>query len=60
MSQGFSYKIASSPSEHSDQHIHPRSLIRVFAATMWIAKDPQRLHAYHEDSDQTVQTRRLI
>ena len=26
-----SYKIACAPSEDSDQHVHPRSLIRVFA-----------------------------
>ena len=33
------------PSKDSDQLGHPPSLIRVFACTQWVAKDPSFLHA---------------
>ena len=38
---------------NSDQPGHPPSLIRVFAVTLWVVKDPSFLHADSEDSDQT-------
>ena len=48
------------PSEDSDQPGHPPSLIRVFACTQWVAKDPIFLHADSEDFDQTGRMPRLI
>ena len=53
-------KMASVPSEDSDQPGHPPSLIRDFACTQRVAKDPSFLHADSEDSDQTGQMPRLI
>ena len=50
----------SAPSEDSDQPGHPPSLIRVFAVSQWVAKDPLFLPADSEDSDQTVRMPRLI
>ena len=51
--------MACAPSEDSDQHGHPPSLIRVFAVR-WVAKDPNFLHAVSENSDQTERMRKLI
>ena len=42
-------KKARAPSEDSDQPGHPPSLIRVFACTQCVAKDPSFLHAESED-----------
>ena len=44
------------PSEDSDQHVHPPSLIRVFA----VRSMGRFLHADSEDSDQTGHLPRLI
>ena len=44
----------------TDQPAHPRSLIRVFAGTLWIAKDPERFQADSEDPDQPARMHRLI
>ena len=41
------------PPANSDQPGHPSSLIRVFAAAQWVAKDPSFLSADSKDSDQT-------
>ena len=43
--------MACAPSGDSDQPGHSPSLIRVFACTQWVAKDPSFLHAVSEDSD---------
>ena len=48
------------PKEDSDQPGHPPNLIRVFAVTQWVAKDPSFLHEDSEDSDQTGRMPRLI
>ena len=53
-------KMASAPSEDSDQPSHPPSLIRVFAVRSKVAKDPIFLHVDSEDSDQTGRMPRLI
>ena len=37
------------PSEDSDQPGHQPSLIRIFACTQWVAKDPSFLRADSED-----------
>ena len=42
------------PSEDSDQHGHPPSLIRVFICARRIAKDPSFLHADSEDSESSL------
>ena len=42
-------KMTCAPSEDSDQPGHLPSLIRVFACTQWVAKDPKFLHADRED-----------
>ena len=47
------YKMTCAPDEDSDQLGHPPSLIRVFACTQSVAKDPMFLHANNEHSDQT-------
>ena len=48
-----SNKMKCAPSEDSDQPGHSPSLIRVFAVSHWVAKEPWFLHADSEDSDQT-------
>ena len=55
-----SYNIACAPSEDSDQPAHPRRLIRVFTGESAGSKGSKRPQADTEDSDQTVQMRRLI
>ena len=47
------------PSEDSDQPVHPRSLITL-QDSLRVAKNPKRLQADSEDSDQTARMRRLI
>ena len=59
-SHGKTNKMIRAPSEDSDQPGHPPSPIRVFACTLWVAKDPRFLHADSEDSDQSGQMPRLI
>ena len=46
-------EMACAPSEDSDQHWHPLSLIRVFAVVQWVAKGS-------EDSDETGRMHRLF
>ena len=53
-------EMACAPSEDSDQHWHPLSLIRVFAVVQWVAKGQMFLHADSEDSDETGRMHRLI
>ena len=53
-------KVICAPSEDSEQPGHLPSLIRVFACTQWVAKDPRFLHANSEDADRTVRMPRLI
>ena len=47
--------ITCAPHKDSDQPAHPRSLIRVFANALCIAKGPVLRLADSEDSDQTAQ-----
>ena len=54
------YKFACAPSEDSDQPAHPRSLIRIFARALWVAKDPKRLQADGKCSGMHTQMRRLV
>ena len=54
------YKFACAPSEDSDQPAHPRSLIRIFARALWVAKDPKRLQADGKCSGLHTQMRRLV
>ena len=55
-----SNKMASAPSEHSDQPGQPHSLIRFFDVRSMVAKNPSFLHADSEDSEQTGRIPRLI
>ena len=48
------------PSEDSDQHAHPPSLIRVFALHFMGSLGPKLSSGGREDSDQTVWVPRLI
>ena len=54
------YKMVCAPSEDFDQPGHLSSLIRVFACTQWVAKDPSFLHVDSEDPDQIWRMPRLI
>ena len=60
LSRGTSYNITCVSSEDSDQLVHPCSLIRIFTGHSVGSKDPKRLQADSEDSDQTARMRRLI
>ena len=55
MSQGIVFPtIACAPSEGSEQPVPLRCLIRAFAGQSVVVKDPKRLQAGNEDSDQPL------
>ena len=53
-------KMACAPSEDSDEHGHPHSLISFLLGAQWVAENPRVRHADSEDSDQTGRMPRLI
>ena len=53
-------KMTYAPSEDSDQPEHRPSLIKVFACTLRVAKNPMFLHADSGDSDQNGRMSRLV